>query len=59
MTRAQIQRIYNAKMRTIMLKSARDRQEQDDADRAAILKRDKLYGDISASLSIAGMTKSD
>ena len=57
MTNEQIQRIYNTKMRNLMQKNARIAQEQDDADRAAIEKRNKLYGDISASLSIAGMTK--
>jgi len=57
MTNEQIQRIYNAKMRNIMQKNARREKEQDDADRLALQKRNKLYGDISASLSIAGMGK--
>ena len=57
MTNEQIQRIYNTKMQNIMLKNRRREQEQDDADRLAIQKRNKLYGDISAGLQIANMTK--
>jgi len=57
MTSEQIKRVYDTKMRNIMLKNARIKKEQADADREAIQKRNKLYGDISAGLSIAGMTK--
>ena len=41
MTSEQVRRMFNTKMRNIMLKNARDKQEQDDKDREAWEKRQK------------------
>ena len=57
MTNEQIQRIYNTKMRNIMLKNARREQDQDDADRAAIMKQQADNAKTSQKLALLGMYK--
>ena len=57
MTNEQIQRIYNTKMRNIMLKNKRREQEQDDADRLAFQKKQAANDRTSLKLSLAGMYK--
>jgi len=57
MTNEQIQRIYNTKMRNIMLKNARVKQEQDDADRVAWEKTQANSAKINLALTAANMTK--
>ena len=57
MTREQIQRIYNAKMQHIMQKIAKDKQVQDDADRAVWQKEQDDKAKISGLLTSANMYK--
>ena len=57
MTNEQIQRIYNTKMRNIMLKNARIKQEQDDADRVAFQKQQETSAKINLALTAANMYK--
>ena len=57
MTNEQIQRIYNTKMRNLMNKNARIKQEQDDADRVAFQEQQADNARTSMYLSLAGMYK--